>query len=52
MSLTEVRVEALTSLLVEAMPATLTLGGETQPKHDYERDILRAQVVKRMLFGA
>ncbi len=52
MGLTEVRVEALTALLTEAMPATLTLSAKEPPKHDHERDILRAQVVKDTLFGA
>ncbi len=51
MGLTEIRVEALTSLLVEAMPATLTTGAETPPKHDHDRDVLRARVVKERLFG-
>ncbi len=51
MGLTEVRVEALTSLLVEAMPATLTLSAKEPPKQDRERDILRARVVKETLFG-
>lgn len=51
MGLTDVRVEALTSLFVEAMPATLTLTAESPLKHDYERDLLRASVVKRTLFG-
>ena len=52
MGLTEVRVEALTALLAEAMPATLTLSAKEPPKHDHERDILRAQMVKDNLFGA
>ena len=52
MGLTDTRVEALTGLLVDAMPATLTLGAEEAPKLDQERDILRAKVVKERLFGA
>ena len=52
MGLSDVRVEALTSLLIETMPANLTLNAETPPKQDRERDILRAQVVKASLFGA
>lgn len=48
----DVRVEALTALLVEAMPATLTLGVEPPPKTDTERDILRAKVVRERIFGA
>lgn len=45
------RVEALTALLVEAMPATLTVGIEPPPKNDRERDILRARMVRERLFG-
>lgn len=52
LGLCEVRVEALTTLLVEAMPATLTSSASTPPKHDRERDILRAATVKKTLFGA
>ena len=52
MGLTDTRVEALTGLLVDAMPATLTLGAEASPKQEQERDILRARVVKERLFGA
>lgn len=46
-----VRVEALTTLLVEAMPATLTLSQQSAPRCDHERDILRARLVKERLFG-
>ena len=49
--LSGVRVEDMTALLVEAMPVTLTLGGENPPKNDRERDILRAQLVRKRLFG-
>lgn len=52
LGLTEARVEALTGLLVEAMPATLTLGAQEPPKLDHERDILRAGLVRERLFGA
>ncbi len=52
LGLTDVRVETLTSLLVEAMPATLTSAASASPKNDLERDILRAAVVKKALFGA
>lgn len=52
MGMTDVRVEALTSLLVDAMPATLTLSSEAPLKQDHERDILRAKMVKQVLFGA
>ena len=52
MGLTNLRVEALTSLFIETMPATLTLGAREAPKQDRERDILRAKMVKETLFGA
>jgi protein-arginine kinase len=52
LGLTEVRVEALTALLAEGMPATLTLSAEDPPKRELELDILRARVVKETLFGA
>ncbi len=47
----DVKVETLTALLSEAMPATLTLGAEPPPKNDTERDILRARVVRERVFG-
>ena len=46
-----IRVEVLTSLLTEAMPATLTLGVEPPPKNQTEEDALRARVVKERVFG-
>jgi protein arginine kinase len=46
-----VRVEELTSLLVEAMPATLTLGVEPPPKNPTEEEALRARVVRERIFG-
>ena len=49
--LTGVRVEDMTALLVEAMPATLSLGEEVPPKNDRERDVLRARMVRERLFG-
>ena len=52
LGLTDVRVEALTALLVEAMPATLTAAAATPPKRDLDRDILRASAVQKALFGA
>ncbi len=52
LGLTNIRVEVLTALLVEAMPATLTSGAVTPPKNDFERDILRAATVQKSLFGA
>lgn len=45
----DVKIEALTRLLVEVMPATLTLNAEKPPKTDTERDILRAEVVRSRL---
>lgn len=47
----QIKVETLTALLTEAMPATLTLGVEPPPKNDTERDILRARVVRERVFG-
>lgn len=47
----EIKVETLTALLTEAMPATLTLGVEPPPKNDTERDILRARLVRERVFG-
>jgi protein arginine kinase len=52
MGLTDLRVEALNTLLVEAMPATLALSARELPRREQERDILRAKVVKESLFGA
>jgi protein arginine kinase len=52
MGLCNLRIEALTALLIEAMPATLTLSAKEPPKLERERDILRAQMVKETLFGA
>ena len=46
-----IRVEVLTSLLTEAMPATLTLGVEPPPKNQTEEDALRARVVRERVFG-
>ena len=50
MGLTSLRVEALTALMFETMPATLTLS--MQEGEHPNRDILRARVVKEGLFGA
>ncbi len=41
--------EQLGALLVEAMPATLTLSSENTPKGDIARDKLRAQKIQNML---
>ena len=46
-----VKVEVLTALLAEGMPATLSLSAETPPKDDHEREILRAKVVRERIFG-
>ena len=46
-----IRVEVLTALLTEAMPATLTLGMDAPPKSRTEEDILRASVVRERIFG-
>ena len=47
--MTDVSYEQLGTLLVEAMPATLTLSAENTPKTDTARDKLRAQRVKAVL---
>lgn len=47
--LRDVRVEALTALLIESMPATLSLTADNEPKDDRERDILRAKLVRERL---
>ena len=52
MGLNDYRVEIMTSLLVEGMPATLSLGVDSPPKQDLDCEILRAKVVKTQLFGA
>ena len=52
MGLTDMRVESLTELLVEAMPATLALSAQELPKAEREREILRARMVRERLFGA
>lgn len=52
MGLNDVRVDTMTSLLIEGMPATLSLLHENPPKQDLEREIIRAKVVREKLFGA
>ena len=47
--LPEVRVESLTALLIETMPATLTQAADTEPRDDRERDLLRARLVRERL---
>ena len=49
--LPDVRMENLNRLLVEAMPATLTLSTDPHPKDERGRDILRAKTVRARLFG-
>lgn len=46
-----VRVETITALLSEAMPACLISGMEVPPKGETEKNIFRAQLVRRTLFG-
>jgi len=46
---TDITYEQLGTLLVEAMPATLSLGVETVPKNDIARDKLRAQKIHAVL---
>ncbi len=45
----DISYEQLGNLLVEAMPATLTLSSENTPKSERERDRLRAQKVQNIL---
>ena len=47
--ITDITYEQLGTLLVEAMPATLTLSSESTPKNEISRDKLRAQKVKAVL---
>ena len=47
--ITDITYEQLGTLLVEAMPATLTLSAETAPKSELGRDRLRAQLVRSVL---
>ena len=46
---TDITYEQLGILLVEAMPATLTLSSENTPRSDIARDKLRAQKIKSVL---
>ena len=46
---TDITYEQLGTLLVEVMPATLTLSSETTPKGETARDKLRAQKIKSIL---
>jgi protein arginine kinase len=48
---TGVRVEELTALMVEIMPATLTLGVEPVPRTEAEQALLRAKMVRERLFS-
>lgn len=49
--ITDVTYEQLGTLLVEAMPATLTLSAESTPKTELARDRLRAQKIQAVLQG-
>ncbi len=46
---TDISYEQLGTLLVEAMPATLTLSSENTPKNEATRDRLRAQKIQSVL---
>ena len=48
----DISYEQLGTLLVEAMPATLTLASETTPKNETARDRLRAQKIQSVLNAA
>ncbi len=48
---TDVTYEQLGTLLVEAMPATLTLSAESMPRTEGARDKLRAEKIKSVLNG-
>ncbi len=47
--ITDITYEQLGTLLVEAMPATLTLSAEKAPRNEATRDKLRAQKIKSVL---
>jgi protein arginine kinase len=46
-----IRVESLTALLCEAMPASLLLLSDPPPKSQVEQDIFRATLIRDRLFG-
>lgn len=48
----DIRIEALNTLLVEVMPATLTSAADRPPKNQTEQDKLRATVVRERLAAA
>jgi protein-arginine kinase len=50
--ITDISYEQLGTLLVEAMPATLTLSAEKAPRNEATRDKLRAQKIKSVLCPA
>lgn len=50
--ITDITYEQLGTLLVEAMPATLTLSAEAPPRNEAARDKLRAQKIKNVLCTA
>jgi protein arginine kinase len=45
----DIRIETLNALLIEVMPATLTMASETPPNSQSEQDKLRASVVRERL---
>ena len=47
----DISYEQLGTLLVEAMPATLTLSAESTPKTESARDKLRAQKIQSVLLN-
>lgn len=47
--ITSIRDEALNTLLINILPATLTLGAAAKPQNDTERDKLRASFIKQAL---
>ncbi len=47
----DITYEQLGTLLVETMPATLTLSAESTPRTERARDLLRAQKIKNVLKG-
>lgn len=51
LGMSNVKIDVMTSLLVEGMPATLSLECEVPPKLEHDSEILRAKMVKEKLFG-
>lgn len=46
---TDIRVETLTALLFDTLPASLSLSCEPQPTGDFNRDVCRARLVRERL---